>query len=395
MKEIQGKYNTAVVYAETIGEKTEDQIAELCSQKYIAGSKIRIMPDCHAGRGCVIGTTMTLTDKVCPSLVGCDIGCGMYATMLEEDDVDFAMLDHVIRTYVPSGMTVHDIPVADFDLSDIRADIREEYALQSIGTLGGGNHFIEVDRDTEGRLWLVIHSGSRHLGGEVYNYYQNLAIKERHSVRDESQELIARYKAEGRQKEISAALAELKASAKEHQIPDLLCYVEGQSFDDYMHDIKIVQDFARLNRRTMTEQILYHMDLHAIDSFDTIHNYVDVDSIILRKGSISARSGEKVLIPMNMEYGSLVCTGKGNPEWNYSAPHGAGRVMSRHEARQNVSMDAFTESMKGIWSSSVCEGTIDEAPMVYKNPEEIIRCIEPTVDVVDTFHPVYNFKASE
>lgn len=547
---LNGKYNTATVFTDNIDSETISQVIELLNQPFVADSQIRIMPDCHAGKGCVVGTTMTLKDKVVPNLVGVDIGCftgdtevwcsagfyktikelaeetdetkktvlvdsfnleriefniekalafktrenadlvavtyhneqhtvtvrctpdhqflccfepdvmdtsykshtlywkeakdlkagdrlvaedsnvfvdgvtvldekedvyclnveenhnfaikygvivhncGMYALKLEEKDLDMKLLDEVINTKVPSGFSIHDRAVAKFDkLKDIRCDINIDNANRSIGSLGGGNHFIEIDRDKDDALWLVIHCGSRHLGIEVCNYYQKAGFKAiRHDdIEAKIKSTIADLKARGLEKDIENTIKVIKMQYP--NIPEHLAYVEGQLFDDYIHDMKITQEYAKLNRSTIADIIIHAMDLHPVDSFDTIHNYIDVDNMILRKGSISAQKGERVIIPMNMRDGSLICIGKGNPDWNYSAPHGAGRIMSRGEAKANVDFEAFKKSMEGIYSTSVVQSTVDESPMVYKPIEEIMGNVVDTVDIIDVIKPIYNFKA--
>lgn len=366
----------------------------MLNQDYINDAKIRIMPDCHAGTGCVIGTTMTISDKVCPNLVGVDIGCGMLAVRIAEKDVDLPKLDDVINTYVPAGFNVNDELLGNFShLNDLVAPANISLAYCSIGSLGGGNHFIELDKDDDGNLWLVIHTGSRHLGLEVAKYYQELAYKQLKDldVGDKIKAVIADLKAKGREKEIEKTINALKMH--EPHIPKSLCYVSGQAFKDYIHDMEIVQKHAELNRKYIADTIIEKMGWHICEEFQTIHNYIDTKNLILRKGSVSARDGEKLIIPINMRDGSLICVGKGNPDWNYSAPHGAGRILSRSEAKDAVGIDEFRESMKGIYSSSVMESTIDESPMVYKPMEEIMENIKDTVDIVKVIKPVYNFKA--
>ena len=368
MLELKGKYNTAKVFTDNVDNETISQVIELLNQDYIKNAKIRIMPDCHAGAGCVIGTTMTISDKVCPNLVGVDIGCGMLAVRIAEKDVDLPKLDDVINTYVPAGFNVNDEPLGNFSyLNDLVAQANISLAYCSIGILGGGNHFIELDKDDDGNLWLVIHTGSGHLGLEVAKYYQELAYKQL--------------------KDINAL------KMHEPHIPKSLCYVSGQAFKDYIHDMEIVQKHAELNRKYIADTIIEKMGWHICEEFQTIHNYIDTKNLILRKGSVSARDGEKLIIPINMRDGSLICVGKGNPDWNYSAPHGAGRILSRSEAKDAVGIDEFRESMKGIYSSSVMESTIDESPMVYKPMEEIMENIKDTVDIMKVIKPVYNFKA--
>ena len=358
------------------------------------------MPDTHAGAGCVIGTTMTLTDRVCPNLVGVDIGCGMLAVKLKEKRINLHELDDVINKYIPSGFDIHEKAIAHSNVDSVIADIDYDKSQRSLGTLGGGNHFIEVDKDDEDNLWLVVHSGSRHLGIEVCEYYQKLAYETLKAsslgdIKELRNALIERLKAEGNQKLISQELQKLNDAYKESSIniPKELAYVEGDNFKNYIHDMRLVQEHAKINRRTMVNLILSKAGLHEEESFDTIHNYIDTDAMILRKGSISAREGERVLIPMNMRDGSLICVGKGNSDWNYSAPHGAGRIMSRNEAFKNLTLSAFKESMKDVFSTSVCNETLDEAPQVYKPMEEIIENIKDTVEIISIIKPIYNFKA--
>ena len=393
MFELFGKHNTCKVFTDNCDNETISQIIELLNQESVANSQIRIMPDTHAGKGCVIGTTMTITDKVIPNLVGVDIGCGMYAIKLEETEIDCEKLDKVIHQYIPSGFSIHDRAITRSNIDKIIAPIDVDRAMKSLGTLGGGNHFIEVDRGNDGKLWLVIHTGSRHLGIEVCKYYQDLAYNKirNNGIREKIDATIARLKAEGKHHEIENTIKILKMQAG--PIPKDLCYIEGEDFYNYINDMKITQEHAKINRYTIASQILQHMNLHEIEIFDTIHNYIDTDNMILRKGSISAQANEKVIIPMNMRDGSLICIGKGNPEWNYSAPHGAGRIMSRNQAREQVSLEEFKVSMKDIFSTCVNENTIDESPMVYKPMNEIIENIKDTVDIIDIIKPIYNFKA--
>lgn len=394
MLELKGKYNIAKVFTDNIDAETISQVICLLNQDYVKDSKIRIMPDCHAGAGCVIGTTMTLTDKACPNLVGVDIGCGMLAVRITEKDVDLPKLDDVINEYVPAGFNVNDEPLGNFShLNNLAAPADVSLAYRSIGSLGGGNHFIELDKDNDGSLWFVIHTGSRHLGLEVAKHYQELAYKQLKDsdVGGKIKAVIADLKAKGREKEIEKTIQALKM--QEPHIPKSLCYVSGQAFKDYIHDMEIVQKHAELNRKYIANTVIKKMGWHICEEFQTIHNYIDTKNLILRKGSVSARDGEKLIIPINMRDGSLICIGKGNPDWNYSAPHGAGRILSRSEAKDAVGIDEFRESMKGIYSSSVMESTIDESPMAYKPMEEIMENIKDTVDIVKVIKPVYNFKA--
>lgn len=395
MLELKGKYNIANVFTDVVDSETIGQIIQLLNQESIKDQKIRIMPDCHAGAGCVIGTTMTITDKVIPNLVGVDIGCGMFTIRLKETNVDFEKLDQVIRNHIPSGFNIHDKAISKSNVEDIIAPIDLDWTIRSIGTLGGGNHFIEVDKGKDGTIYLVIHTGSRHLGVEVCKYYQDLGHKKHRNnhIKEKIEATIIKLKAEGKQRDIENTIKILKM--QETSIPKDLCYVEGEDFENYIHDMRLAQQYAKLNRRTIADQILKHTGLTEVESFDTIHNYIDTYNMILRKGAISAQKGERVLIPLNMRDGSLICVGKGNPEWNCSAPHGAGRILSRTQANANITLDEFKESMKGIYSTSVNISTIDESPMAYKPIESIINNIGDTVDIIDRIIPVYNFKASE
>lgn len=388
-----GKYNSAAVYTDNCDSETCSQLMQLLNQEFVTGSSIKIMPDTHAGTGCVIGTTMTITDKVVPNLVGVDIGCGMLAVKLSDKDINLDALDCVITNEIPSGFSIHDEPTVFSLLDDLVATVDFNRAFCSLGTLGGGNHFIEVDKDSNGDLWLVIHTGSRHLGVEVCKYYQNIAVKECYaeSTSDKIQGIISSLKAEGRQTEIEHAIKDFKATY--NYIPKDLCYVSGESFDNYIHDMKITQEYATLNRMLIMQHICNSMNFTIVEYFSTIHNYIDIDSMILRKGSISAEAGETVIIPMNMRDGTLLCRGKGNPDWNYSAPHGAGRIMSRSQAKEAIPMEYFIDSMKDVYSTSVCESTIDESPFAYKPMDEIMSNIKDTVEVIDVLKPIYNFKA--
>lgn len=402
MLEIKGNKNTAICYAKVIEDGAVQQIRRMCDYELAEGSRIRIMPDVHAGKGCTIGTTMTVTDKVCPNIVGVDIGCGMYTVQLADKNLDFERMDEACH-YIPSGMNVWEGRQEKFDLSDLRSyrSLKDTKRLgRSLGTLGGGNHFIEVDRSIDGTFYLVIHSGSRNLGKQVAEHYQQLAIdlhagKEDYYIRRD--EIIRSYKEEGRKSEIQQALKTLEKeyTAKNPDVPEDLCWLHGSFLEDYLHDVEICQQFARRSREKMAEILLERTGMTAVSSFHTIHNYIDTREMILRKGAIAAHAGEKVLIPINMRDGSVIATGKGNPEWNYSAPHGAGRVMSRAAARASVNLEEYRKSMEGIYTTSVNKNTIDEAPMVYKSLEDIIGVISESVDIVDIMKPVYNFKAAD
>lgn len=397
---IQGKVASAVAYASVIEQEAVDQIRRMCDYEFTKGSVIRIMPDVHAGKGCTIGTTMTIQDKAVPNVVGVDIGCGMYTVKLNERELDFARFDEAAH-FVPSGMKTWEGRQEPFDLEALRCfrSLKNTRRLQrSLGTLGGGNHFIEIDRAADGTLYLVIHTGSRNLGKQVAEHYQRLAV-ELNQGREEyfkkRDALIAEYKAAGRRKEIQAALKALHWADKPLMIPEDLCYVYGEYLDDYLHDVEICQQFARRNRELIAEILLSRSGLTGSEVFHTIHNYIDTQEMILRKGAIAAHKGEKVLIPINMRDGSVLAIGRGNPDWNYSAPHGAGRLMSRTAARQTLDMDAYAESMKGVYTTSVNLSTIDEAPMAYKSLDDIIGVIRDSVDVIDIMKPIYNFKASD
>ena len=396
MIELKGKCNNAIVYTDLIDDATISQIVDLCGQEFAKNSKIRIMPDCHSGKGCVIGTTMTIKDKVVPNLVGVDIGCGVITVKLKDKQIDFQKLDEVIRKYIPSGMNIRKTPHRLLEythVEDLRCvcKINIGRADLSLGTLGSGNHYIEADVDKEGSNYLVVHTGSRNLGKQVAEYYQNLAIKKLTSNKEIKQELIKTLKEQGREKEIQSELKKIKETTN---IPKDFCYLEGSDFEDYMHDMRIVQQYANFNRLAIIEEIVNHMGFTTEEKFTTIHNYIDTKNMILRKGSISAQKGEKVLIPLNMRDGGIIAIGKGNGEWNCSAPHGAGRILSRNKAKEQVSLDEYKKSMEGIWTTSVNESTIDESPMAYKPMELIIDNIQDTVDIVDIIKPVYNYKAN-
>ena len=399
MLEIKGKLNTAICYAKVIEEDAIEQIKRMCDYEFTEGSKVRIMPDVHSGKGCTIGTTMTVTDKVVPNIVGVDIGCGMYTVKLGKEEIDFERLDEAAH-YIPSGMNVWEGRQERFDLTELRCyrSLKDTKRLErSLGTLGGGNHFIEVDQSQDGTKYLVIHSGSRNLGKQVAEWYQQLAVdlnkgKETYFIQRDT--IIREYKAAGRRKEIQAALEEIAWAKREATMPEDLCYLYGTYFQDYLEDVEICQRFARRNREKMAEVILDKMGIQGTEAFHTIHNYIDTKEMILRKGAIAAHKGEKVLIPINMRDGSVLAIGKGNPEWNYSAPHGAGRVMSRKKAKENISLEEYKKTMEGIYTTSVNEETLDEAPMAYKSLEDIIDVIKESVDVIDVMKPIYNFKAS-
>lgn len=400
MLELKGKYNEAKIFTDVVDESSISQVMLLLNQEFAAGSRIRLMPDIHAGAGCTIGTTMTITDKAVPNLVGVDIGCGMEVIQIKEKHMELQKLDKLIYENIPSGFHVREKTHRYFNEIDLEElccypyiDIRR--AEKSLGTLGGGNHFIEADRDEDGNLYVVVHSGSRHLGLEVANYYQERGYQALNGPSEKQvADLIAQLKATGREKEIEKELKKLKASM-ETDIPKSLAYVSGELFERYLHDMKIVQEYAKLNRQAMMQEIVKGMKLHVVDSFTTIHNYIDLDAMILRKGAVSARKGEKLLIPINMRDGSLICIGKGNDDWNQSAPHGAGRLMSRSAAKQSFTVSEFKKQMKDIYTTSVGKSTLDECPMAYKSMEDITENIGPTAEIVKVIRPIYNFKAGE
>ena len=402
MFEINGKLNTALCYATVVEDEAIEQIRRMCDYEFTAGSKIRIMPDVHAGKGCTIGTTMTVVDKAVPNIVGVDIGCGMYTVELGKGAIDFEKFDEAAH-YVPSGMHIWEGRQERFDLTELRCyrSLKNTKWLErSLGTLGGGNHFIEIDEAGNGTKYLVIHSGSRNLGKQVAELYQQLAIDLHKGIGEylkAREEIIRTYKEQGRRAEIQEALQKLKwdKGNLEPDIPADLCYLSGKYLEDYLHDVVICQRFARRNREKMAEVLLERTGMSGSNAFHTIHNYIDTDEMILRKGAIAAHAGEKVLIPINMRDGSVLAVGKGNPDWNYSAPHGAGRLMSRTKAKNTLTLEEYQETMKGVYTTSVNENTLDEAPMAYKSLEDIIDVIRESVDVIDIMKPVYNFKASD
>lgn len=400
MFEIKGNVNTALCYAKVVEEEAIEQIRRMCDYEFTKDSKIRIMPDVHAGKGCTIGTTMTVTDKVVPNIVGVDIGCGMYTVKLGKAEIDFKKLDEAAH-FVPSGMHIWEGRQERFDLQELRCyrSLKNTKWLErSLGTLGGGNHFIEIDAAGDGTKYLVIHTGSRNLGKQVAELYQQLAIdlnKGKETYFQERDEIIRTYKEQGRRKEIQAALEAVSWNQREATMPEDLCYLYGSYFDDYLHDVEICQGFARRNREKIAEVLLERTGMTGEEAFHTIHNYIDTDEMILRKGAIAAHAGEKVLIPINMRDGSVLAIGKGNPDWNFSAPHGAGRIMSRTKARNTLDLDEYKKVMKGIYTTSVNEATLDEAPMAYKSLDDIIDVIRESVDVIDVMKPIYNFKASD
>lgn len=396
MIEIIGKYNTAKIFTDNIDDGAIAQIKELCNQEFVENSIIRIMPDAHSGVGCTIGTTMTISDKIVPNLVGVDIGCGMETIKLKQRRLDLEKLDKIIYESIPSGFQIRKkqhkyAENIEFDRLACKNHVNLNRARLSIGTLGGGNHFIEVNKDKDDTLYLVVHSGSRHLGKQAAEYYQKLGYKELVDKYNQRLGIINQLKQEGKEQEIQDEIEKLNNT----KINKQLAYLEGENFNNYLNDMKIIQQYAVYNRKAIVDEIITRMGLEVQEQFTTIHNYIDLNSMILRKGAISAQKEEKVLIPINMRDGSLICIGKGNKDWNYSAPHGAGRLMSRRQAKETITLDEFKKSMKGIYSTTVNKSTLDECALAYKPIDEIINNIQDTVEIIDIIRPVYNFKASE
>ncbi|MBD5113872.1 MAG: RtcB family protein [Ruminococcaceae bacterium] len=398
MIELKGKYNEAKIFTDTVDETSITQVMLLLNQEFTSGSKIRLMPDIHAGAGCTIGTTMTVIDKTVPNLVGVDIGCGMETVRIREKHIELQKLDKLIYEKIPSGFNIREKAhryINDIELEELYCykEINPLRAEKSLGTLGGGNHFIEADKDDEGNIYVVIHSGSRHLGLEVANYYQNEGYNALNGcAKQDIERLIAELKAQGKEKNIQKSITALK-NTKRTNIPKQLAYVEGDLFNRYIHDMKIVQKYAELNRQAMTDEIIKGMKLHVEEQFTTVHNYIDTRAMILRKGAVSAEKGEKLLIPINMRDGSLICIGKGNDDWNRSAPHGAGRLMSRSSAKESFTVSEFKKQMEGIYTTSVNKDTLDECPMAYKGMDDIVNNIVETAEIVSIIKPIYNFKA--
>lgn len=397
MIKVNGKYTNAKIYTNTPQEAAIQQIDELVNQSFMVGTKVRIMPDYHAGKGCVIGTTIQLNDRVVPNLVGVDVGCGVLVSEIGKDAIDFNELDTVIRRFVPSGNEIHEtaLKIKDAERFEnenfIARGLQNEYTGRSLGTLGGGNHFIELAKDVTGIHYLLIHTGSRYVGAKVANWHQKRAFES--LQREDLTERIAALKEAGNSKDIQKMI---KAYKNENPVvPKDLAYLEGDLFQDYIADMKLAQRFAYENRMHIAKTIAEHMKWEFAEQFDSVHNYIDTDAMILRKGAVRAAKDEKLVIPMNMRDGSLICIGKGNADWNESAPHGAGRIYSRTAAMKNLSMDDFKQTMQGIWTTSVSEETLDEAPMAYKPMQEIVEQIGETVTIQKHVTPVYNFKASD
>ena len=420
---LEGKYGKATVYTDMIESQAILQIVQMLNMPFTEGSKIAIMPDVHSGKGCTIGTTMTVHDKVVPNLVGVDIGCGVTFCEIEAEvgEKELKELDKVIYAYIPSGFDVRDKDwrkahpgsktgpdfwgLNGFEESDLKSlactkNVSIDRAIASVGSLGGGNHYIECDKASDGKIWLAVHSGSRNLGTGAAEHYQKLATKQRRAsgMRGFGEEVLKikeLYRDEPGK--IEGAIAELKRNKKE-EVPDDLCWLDssdGSEYSDYLHDMAIIQKYAALNRLAMIHEISDRMSWKMGRTIETIHNYIDTENMILRKGAVSAQEGKLLVIPLNMRDGILICKGKGNPDWNYSAPHGAGRIMSRSAARKKLNMDEFTESMSGIYTTSVNTDTIDESPMAYKPADNIKEAVRDTVEILDTAKPIYNFKAAE
>ena len=392
---LNGKYETAKIFTNNCETEARSQIIELLNQPFAKECHARFMPDVHAGKGCTVGTTMLIKDKVCPNLVGVDIGCGVEVYKIKETELDLEKLDNMLQENirVPYGFSKRNFEhefVKKIKLEDLKCFKSIDYngAKLSLGSLGGGNHFIELDKDSKGNIYLVIHSGSRHLGIEVCKYYQNIAEKNDNTIN--IKEIIDQLKLEGRQLEISSTLKRIKEETP--IIPKDLRYITGSDLEDYLHDMNITAEYASLSRQAMADEIIKYMDWTEVELFSSIHNYIE-DKVI-RKGAISAEKGKKLIIPISMKDGSIIGIGKGNSDWNYSAPHGAGRVLSRGKAKELLSLEDFKESMKGIYTSCVGESTLDESPMAYKKLEEIQEAIVDTVDIIDVIRPIYNFKAN-
>ncbi|MBO7486687.1 MAG: RtcB family protein [Spirochaetaceae bacterium] len=402
MIEIQGRYNIAKVFTDEVDSDAYAQILQMMNMVWSRNMSVRIMPDVHAGKGCTVGTTMTVEGKIVPNLVGIDIGCGVDVLVVKKDFTKIPLqellekLDRIIHSEIPSGKsgrTREHRFTKEIDWNAFIAPVDVKNAKLKLGSLGGGNHFIEADRDDDGNFYFVIHSGSRHLGKEVCDYYQDIAIKYTKARTMERGSIITKLKNEGREAELEAALAEIDHAPCSTE----LSYVEGDDLSHYLYDMELAQKYAALNRSAMLDVIKTGLEIKkqdVLEEFSTIHNYIDIKNKILRKGAISAQKGERVIIPMNMRDGSLICTGRGNHDWNCSAPHGAGRLYKRGEAKEMFSLEEYQKQMEGIYSSSVVASTIDESPMAYKPMEQILEKIEPTVEVVKRIKPVYNFKAS-
>lgn len=408
MFEIIGKYGTARIYATTVEDECVSQIYGFMNSPVVEGCNIAIMPDTHAGKGSCIGFTQMINkenSRVNPNMVGVDIGCGMLVLKISAEagkilfnKPGLEKFDKIMHTKVPSGMahrkTLHKFAKDFTEIKNLIADADYDKELFAMGSLGGGNHFVEIDIDEKGDYYIVIHSGSRHLGIAVAKYWENKAVEYHKNNSKLKNDLINKLKREGREKDIQAEIAKIPTVI----VSKDLSYLEGANVDGYLHDMKICQEFARLNREAMLDVLVEEMGIkkrHILDKFCTIHNYIDIENGILRKGAISLQKDESAIIPINMEYGSLIVTGKGNPDWNFSGPHGAGRLMSRSKAKETLKMEDFKNAMKDIYTTSVCISTIDEAPMAYKSADEILENIKENAEVISVIKPIYNFKAAE
>lgn len=408
MFEIIGKYGTAKVYATTVEDECVSQIYGFMNSPVVEGCNIAIMPDTHAGKGSCIGFTQMINKenpRVNPNMVGVDIGCGMLVLKISAEagkilfnKPGLEKFDKIMHTKVPSGMahrkTLHKFAKDFTEIKNLIADADYDKELFAMGSLGGGNHFVEIDTDEKGDYYIVIHSGSRHLGIAVAKYWENKAVEYHKNNSKLKNDLINKLKREGREKDIQAEIAKIPTVI----VSKDLSYLEGADVDGYLHDMKICQEFARLNREAMLDVLVEEMGIkkrHILDKFCTIHNYIDIEKGILRKGAISLQKDESAIIPGSMEYGSLIVKGKGNPDWNFSGPHGFGRKLSRSKAKETLKMEEFKDRMKDIYSTSVCIGTIDESPMAYKSPEDIIPNLTDTCDIITHITPIYNFKASD
>lgn len=407
MIEINGKYNKAVVFCDEIEEDAKRQVKNVCDLYIFREQSIRIMPDCHSGKGCVIGFTAQVPSEIVPSLIGVDIGCGMMLVALGQKKIDFKLLDQFIKTQIPSGFEIYEQLSIELEeafkvelerISKLTHSETRRHML-SLGTLGGGNHFIEIDVNLQGEQYLVIHTGSRNFGYQVAEFYQRKAIhycehvkKKLKAEKDQALKRIRKQKNKALEKEI---LIEFEKKMEPYHVSNQLAFLEGQDREDYLRDMKFAQKYASLNRTIIAQKVCEHLGYHfeALDHFETVHNYINFKDIMIRKGAVSAQKGEKLIIPINMRDGAIIAIGKGNAAYNYSAPHGAGRLLSRRMAIEKLSLAEFKSEMKGIYSSSVTEKTLDESPMAYKSIEMILKYIEDTVDVVEIIRPLYNFKA--
>ncbi|NMA05512.1 MAG: RtcB family protein [Acholeplasmataceae bacterium] len=383
------------IFTDNIDEVSLEQVNHLRMSKAFEGATIRIMPDVHAGKGSVVGFTSRYTKHIIPNVIGVDIGCGVAVVELGKIDIDYKKLDNFIRANIPHGFSVREYALRDFHIDELRCYqeiVNPNRILRSLGTLGGGNHFIEIDEDDEQNKYLIIHSGSRNLGKQVADYYQWKAVQYQKSLRVNIQDVIDKLKREGRQQEIEEHIVSIKKE-QEIDIDYNLAYLSEEDEKDYLHDMRIAQEFAVENRKEIAKLVVRGMGWKKLSYFETVHNYYNFNDNIIRKGAISAYKGEKVIIPLNMRDGCIIALGKGNEDWNYSAPHGAGRIMSRNEAKKLINLKDFQETMEGIYSTSINESTLDEAPFAYKDSGEIIKNITDTVKIIKLLKPVYNFKA--